>query len=128
MIRKMKIAGIVAGSAVTFYYLKDSKSSIYRLSMPLLHTLLSPEESHNLAISMIKHGLSPSDESIFPALKTKLWDFELDNPIGLAAGFDKNAEAVNGNFDFGFGIVEVGSITPLPQTGNPLPRFFRLLK
>jgi dihydroorotate dehydrogenase len=124
--RKLKFAGIVAGSAATYYYLKDSKSYFYTMAMPIIHKLLSPEESHKLAISAIKYGISPCDFSVFPALKTKMWDFVLDNPIGLAAGFDKNAEAVDGALDLGFGIVEIGSVTPVPQSGNALPRFFRL--
>ena len=124
---KKAIAGLITGSAIAYYNLKDSKSPFYsHLAMPLIRLFLDPEESHNMAIKMIKHGLSPSDDTSFPVLKTKIWDFTLDNPIGLAAGFDKNAEAIDGNLDFGFGMVEVGSITPLPQPGNSLPRFFRL--
>ena len=94
--------------------------------MPLLHIFTTAEEAHNLAIRLLKIGLTPTNNSEFPALKTQLWGMNLDNPIGLAAGFDKNAEAIDGNFGFGFGMVEVGSITPLAQSGNPLPRFFRL--
>jgi dihydroorotate dehydrogenase len=56
----------------------------------------------------------------------QLWDKELSNPVGIAAGFDKDAEAIDGLFDLGFGYVEIGSVTPLPQPGNPKPRFFRL--
>lgn len=55
-----------------------------------------------------------------------LWGKTFANPIGLAAGFDKHAEAISGMLNIGFGFVEVGSITPLPQTGNPRPRVFRL--
>lgn len=55
-----------------------------------------------------------------------MWGRAFSNPIGLAAGFDKHAEAFRGMLDMGFGFVEVGSITPLPQTGNPKPRLFRL--
>ncbi len=94
--------------------------------MPIIHAFLDPEEAHKLAIFMIKHGLVPTNSESFSSLNTKIWGFSLDNPLGLAAGFDKNAEAINGNFGFGFGVVEVGSITPLPQLGNALPRFFRL--
>jgi len=68
---------------------------------------MAPEESHKLAIRMIKFGLSPSDDSVFPVLHTKIWDFALDNPIGLAAGFDKDAQVIDGALDFGFGMVEV---------------------
>ena len=63
-----------------------------------------------------------------PIFKTKLFDKELDNPIGMAAGFDKNAEVYNALFKLGFGFVEVGTITPLKQYGNPKPRVFRLVE
>jgi dihydroorotate dehydrogenase len=126
MLRKLKFTTVIAGSALVYYQLKDSRSYFYNLTMPIIHTLMSPEESHKLAISMIKYGLAPSNVSEFPVLKTKIWDFVLDNPIGLAAGFDKDAQVIDGALDFGFGIIEVGSITPLEQSGNPLPRFFRL--
>jgi len=58
--------------------------------------------------------------------KTTVWGKQFENPIGLAAGFDKNGEAVDGMLKMGFGFVEVGSITPQPQPGNPKPRMFRL--
>ena len=51
---------------------------------------------------------------------------EFDNPIGLAAGFDKNAEVINGSFNLVFGFVEVGTVTPMPQKGNPKPRVFKI--
>ncbi|MDC3087859.1 quinone-dependent dihydroorotate dehydrogenase, partial [Candidatus Pelagibacter sp.] len=63
-----------------------------------------------------------------PLFKTKLFDKELENPIGMAAGFDKNAEVYNSLFKLGFGFVEVGTVTPLKQLGNPKPRVFRLVE
>lgn len=57
---------------------------------------------------------------------TSLWGLKFQNPVGLAAGFDKHAEAIGGLLKMGFGFVEVGSITPEPQPGNPKPRVFRL--
>jgi dihydroorotate dehydrogenase len=60
------------------------------------------------------------------ALATRVWGRAFDSPIGIAAGFDKHAEAIDGLLDMGFGFVEVGSITPAPQPGNPAPRVFRL--
>lgn len=57
----------------------------------------------------------------------KLFNTEIDNPIGIAAGFDKHAEAVIGLNNIGFGFVEIGSVTPEPQPGNPKPRVFRLV-
>jgi dihydroorotate dehydrogenase len=58
--------------------------------------------------------------------RIKAFDREFDNPIGLAAGFDKNGEAMDGMFKIGFGFVEIGTVTPLPQEGNAKPRVFRL--
>ena len=59
-------------------------------------------------------------------LEVELWGIKFGNPVGIAAGFDKHGEAVQGLADIGFGFVEVGSITPLAQEGNPKPRVFRL--
>ena len=92
---------------------------------------IDPEKAHTLAIKSLKFNLIPSifDESKNdPIFKTKFFDKELDNPIGMAAGFDKNAEVYNALFKLGFGFVEVGTITPLKQYGNPKPRVFRLVE
>ena len=92
---------------------------------------LSPETAHNLAIKSLKLNLIPNlmgknnDDSMF---KTSLFGKEIDNPIGMAAGFDKNAEVYNSLFKLGFGFVEVGTITPFKQYGNPKPRVFRLVE
>jgi len=92
---------------------------------------IDPENAHTLAIKSLKLNLIPSfldtnkDDPIF---KNKIFDKELDNPIGIAAGFDKNAEVYNALFKLGFGFVEVGTITPLKQYGNPKPRVFRLIE
>ena len=87
----------------------------------------SPEVAHSLAIKALKSNLIPSnkveEKSI---LKTKLFGKNIKNPIGVAAGFDKNAEVYNPLFNLGFGFVEVGTITPEAQYGNPKPRVFRL--
>lgn len=87
-----------------------------------------PEKAHNLLIFSGKYGLIP--KSFYkdpPILKTKLWDLNFTNPIGLAAGLDKQGEITKALKNVGFGFVEVGSITPLPQPGNEKPRVFRLL-
>ena len=92
---------------------------------------LDPEVAHNLAIKSLKFNFIPNisgkdkNNTLF---KTKLFDKNLDNPIGMAAGFDKNAEVYNSLFRLGFGFVEVGTITPLKQYGNPKPRVFRLVE
>ena len=99
-----------------------------------LRTLIfkvDPEKAHTLAIKSLKFNLIPNlfDESKNdPIFQTKIFDKDLDNPIGMAAGFDKNAEVYNSLFKLGFGFVEVGTITPLKQYGNPKPRVFRLVE
>ena len=92
---------------------------------------LDPETAHSLAIKSLKFNFVPNildkdkDNSLF---QTKLFNKNLDNPIGMAAGFDKNAEVYNSLFRLGFGFVEVGTVTPLKQYGNPKPRVFRLVE
>jgi dihydroorotate dehydrogenase len=90
---------------------------------------LDPETAHTLAIKSLKLNLVPNifkNEENDSLLKTNLFNKDLKNPIGMAAGFDKNAEVYNQLFKLGFGFVEVGTITPLKQYGNPKPRVFRL--
>ena len=92
---------------------------------------LDPETAHNLAIKSLKFNFVPNvldKDKDNPLFKTKLFEKNLDNPIGMAAGFDKNAEVYNSLFKLGFGFVEVGTITPLKQFGNPKPRVFRLVE
>ena len=92
---------------------------------------LDPETAHDLAIKSLKYNVLPKslftveDEEI---LNTKLFGKIIDNPIGLAAGFDKSAEVYNEIFKIGFGFVEVGTVTPKKQYGNQKPRVFRLEK
>ena len=90
---------------------------------------LDPETAHTLAIKSLKFNFIPNildREKNNPLFETKLFNKKLENPIGMAAGFDKNAEVYNSLFKLGFGFVEVGTITPLKQYGNPKPRVFRL--
>ena len=92
---------------------------------------LDPEKAHTLAIKSLKFNLVPNlfqDRENDRLFKTTLFNKELNNPIGMAAGFDKNAEVYNQLFKIGFGFVEVGTITPLNQYGNPKPRVFRLVE
>ena len=92
---------------------------------------LDPEIAHNLAIKSLKFNFVPNILDEYknnPLFKTKLFNKDLENPIGMAAGFDKNAEVYNSLFKLGFGFVEVGTITPLKQYGNPKPRVFRLVE
>ena len=96
--------------------------------LPLIH-LLPPERAHALGLWALKNSLlPPSHITPSPMLAQKLFGLEFSNPIGLAAGFDKNAEALAPLHRQGFGFVEAGTVTPLPQEGNPQPRLFRLKK
>ena len=92
---------------------------------------LDPETAHNLAIKSLKFSFAPNildDDKNNPLFKTRLFKKDIENPIGIAAGFDKNAEVYNSLFKLGFGFVEVGTVTPLKQYGNPKPRVFRLVE
>jgi dihydroorotate dehydrogenase len=97
---------------------------------PLADKLLSrldAETAHALAIRALKSGLLPGNRKADPSsLQVTVWGRQLPNPIGLAAGFDKNAEVPDAMLGLGFGFVEIGSVTPQPQDGNPRPRLFRL--
>lgn len=98
----------------------------YRLVRPIFR-VLDPETAHRAAIWALRLGLGgrraePDD----PILATRVWHLDFPNPIGVAAGFDKGAEVVDAILDLGFGFTEAGTVTPLPQPGNPRPRLFRL--
>lgn len=99
---------------------------LYRLARPALFRL-DPEQAHRLAIRALASGFVrgsvAADDRI---LRSRLWGRDIPNPIGLAAGFDKHAEAIGGCVALGFGLVEIGTVTPRPQPGNPQPRLFRL--
>jgi dihydroorotate dehydrogenase len=101
--------------------------NVYPLLWPLLR-LSDAERAHGLAIAALRRGLVPMPPSpaLRPRLKTRVWGISFANPIGLAAGFDKNAEVIGPLLRLGFGFVEVGTVTPQPQPGNPRPRLFRL--
>ena len=97
-----------------------------RLGLLALHRL-DPEAAHALSIRALNAGLAPTPGPVTSArLATTLAGMTLPNPVGLAAGFDKNAVAVNGLARAGFGFIDVGAATPRPQEGNPRPRLFRL--
>ncbi len=88
---------------------------------------LPAELAHDAAIRALKLGIIPSSHAVnHPMLKSRCFDLDFNNPVGLAAGFDKNAEVVDGLLAQGFGFVEAGTVTPLPQSGNMKPRLFRL--
>ena len=92
---------------------------------------LDPETAHSLAIKSLKFNFISNildNDKDNPLFKTKLFNKDIANPFGMAAGFDKNAEVYNSLFKLGFGFVEVGTVTPLKQYGNPKPRVFRLFE
>ncbi|MGF1562531.1 MAG: quinone-dependent dihydroorotate dehydrogenase [Geminicoccaceae bacterium] len=92
-----------------------------------LARLLPPETAHDLAVPFLAHGLLPPLGQVRSSrLHSQVLGLDLPHPIGLAAGFDKNAEAHPGLFRAGFAFVEIGTVTPEPQAGNPKPRLFRL--
>ncbi|KAI0291653.1 Dihydroorotate dehydrogenase-domain-containing protein [Multifurca ochricompacta] len=138
---------LTTGLGAVYYF--DSRAAIHRyLIAPVIRYALDPETSHQLAVTVLENGLGPRD--MLPddeRLKTEVTMLlppnplygatlidcnmlalgsTLSNPIGLAAGFDKDGRAIDGLFNLGFGWVEVGSVTPKPQPGNPRPRLFHL--
>ncbi|KAH6598941.1 hypothetical protein BASA50_003448 [Batrachochytrium salamandrivorans] len=118
----LAFAVCLVGGVMGYVYITDTRALAYKWAvMPALHYLCDPEDSHKLSIWLARHSLVPSERtSDDDVLATKIWGNKLTNPIGLAAGYDKHAEAVDALFGFGFGMVEIGS------PGNPKPRMFRL--
>lgn len=99
---------------------------LFNIFAPFLRCLDS-ETAHRLTIKALQCGLAPKFETKDrPRLEQSLFGRTFPNPVGLAAGFDKNAEVPDEMLGLGFGYVEVGSVTPMPQPGNPRPRLFRL--
>ena len=104
-----------------------SKGALFLSVLASALRLLPPERAHGVTLWALRHGLGPRlSEPDDPILACALWGRSFGNPIGIAAGFDKNAEAPAALRAMGFGFVEVGSVTPRPQPGNPRPRLFRL--
>lgn len=108
----------------------------YRLLRPLLFRL-PPEAAHGLGIAALRAGAATAAQRLMlraalevrdPALEVRRWGIRFPNPVGLAAGFDKDAQTFNALGALGFGFIEVGTITALAQPGNPQPRLFRLPK
>lgn len=110
----------------------DDTPGLWGLIRPLAFRL-DPERAHRLTLGLLARWsavfdgqLSPADEARRPGLRRRLMGLDFPNPIGLAAGLDKEAEAVPAWQRLGFGFIEVGTVTALPQPGNPRPRLFRL--
>ena len=103
--------------------------NLYPLVKPLLFQL-DAETAHHLTISALRNPFlrtfAGGNRIEHPSLHRKLFGLDFPNPVGLAAGLDKNAEVIDGFAEMGFGHIEIGTITPKPQPGNPKPRLFRL--
>jgi dihydroorotate dehydrogenase len=103
--------------------------NLYELLRPLLFKL-DAETAHNLTLANLpilhRLGLLRAFLPSVPALPKRVMGLDFPNPVGLAAGLDKNGEAIDALTDFGFGFIEIGAVTPRPQPGNPKPRLFRL--
>lgn len=141
---KLTTCGLAAtiGAGGFFFCYRDAQSSLHEyLILPILRSLYDGEESHKMAIELMQYpSLNPRqrqewDDHYDPnrQLEVTLFansdkPFKLRHPVGVAAGLDKDGKAIDSLFNMGFSYVEIGSITPLPQPGNPLPRFFRLEK
>ncbi|MBS1595649.1 MAG: quinone-dependent dihydroorotate dehydrogenase [Bacteroidetes bacterium] len=103
--------------------------NFYPLAKPFLFQL-DAEKAHHLTIGALKNPLlrafATGEKVEHPSLRRNLFGIDFPNPVGLAAGLDKNGEVIDGFAQMGFGYVEIGTITPKPQDGNPKPRLFRL--
>ena len=93
---------------------------ISKISKPL-----SPEILHKIFLFSLKFRIFKKEKN-FSNLRTEVFGKSFENPVGLAAGFDKNADAIPGLFDLGFGFLELGTVTPMPQLGNEKPRVFKI--
>jgi dihydroorotate dehydrogenase len=101
-------------------------SGFLKFGTKALHAF-PPEMAHQLSLNALKTGLVPTPRNVpDPILQTRLAGMDLPNPVGLAAGYDKNGEVIDRLLGLGFGFVECGAVTPRPQAGNPKPRVFRL--
>lgn len=101
--------------------------SLFSLARPLVHRL-DAETAHRLAVTALAASPLRTRKQDAPALAVEAFGLKFPNPVGLAAGFDKHAQAIDGALGLGFGFVEVGGVTPLPQPGNERPRVFRLVE
>lgn len=102
--------------------------TLYRLARPLLFRL-DAEKAHELSLLVLKNGFLPRvGNAPDPILASRRFGLDFPNPVGLAAGYDKNGEVLGALAGLGFGFLEAGSITPKPQPGNPKPRVFRLVE
>jgi dihydroorotate dehydrogenase len=103
-------------------------TAVYELARPLLFAL-EPEQAHELTLKSLEAGVYPrSSHADDPRLGLTLWGLDFPNPLGIAPGFDKDARVPAAMLGMGLGHAEIGTVTPLPQLGNPRPRIFRLVR
>ncbi|SCZ87503.1 BZ3500_MvSof-1268-A1-R1_Chr2-2g04969 [Microbotryum saponariae] len=122
---------LLLGTGAFLVYAYDSRAGVHRwVVLPAVMALTKndPEQAHEWAVQFLSSGLAPVDcgEDDPALLSTEVWGQTFSSPIGMAAGWDKHAVAIDGLFNLGFSYVEVGSVTPEPQPGNPKPRLFRV--
>jgi len=123
---KVLLSGGILYAGTELYY---GSENLYKMTLPIAQKYIDGEQSHQFAVKMAKYGLLPRagyNLKEYDTLKTNVFGRDFINPVGLAAGFDKDGEAVQNLRKCGFGFIEIGSITPRPQEGNPKPRVFRL--
>jgi hypothetical protein len=127
--RRLSYFAAGAGAGALAVYRNDPKQLQFDVisSAAGLVRLLDPETAHNVGIWAARAGAFPRETRPDPpSLATTVWGRTFPNPLGMAAGFDKHAEVMEPLLGLGFGFVEIGSVTPLEQPGNPQPRCFRL--
>lgn len=131
---KQKLKSLIkVTSTATMLYgcicIYQNNENFYNKFIVPVAQIVDPEMAHNAAVKVLKWGLLPGQSVEDPAsLAVDVWGLRFRTPIGMAAGFDKQGEAVEGLHKIGFSFVEIGSVTPKPQPGNPKPRVFRLLE
>lgn len=121
--------GVVAAVVAAYKGVVPHEWVIRQLAEPMMPMLRSidPETAHKLAVQCARFGLTPKDPDFdSKLLHVQALGLDFPNPLGIAAGFDKDGEAMEGMLDMGFGCIEIGSVTPKPQPGNAKPRVFRL--
>ncbi|XP_035897342.1 dihydroorotate dehydrogenase (quinone), mitochondrial [Anopheles stephensi] len=121
----LKVTGLAAGVFSAYSVWRGDEKFYNNVFMPIVR-LIPPETAHDLAVLGVKWKLFRPAYQDTDRLRTQFLGMTFNNPIGIAAGFDKHGEAVQGLQLIGFGFVEIGSVTPEPQPGNARPRIFRL--
>lgn len=128
--KAMMITAGILGSGVAYLYVMNSRSAIHEYLVCPIVRLITPdaENGHKLGIWCLKWGLAPKlfFDKDPESMQVEVFGTTMSNPVGCAAGLDKDAVAIDGIMPAGFGYMEIGTVTPLGQPGNPRPRFFRL--